>query len=272
MGTLRILFCAAIFSLGFSTGLQAADQPLIFATAPTHSTDKTLEIYQPVIDYLRQKTGQEIIIQTAATFTDYNNNIQNNSYQIVFDGPHYVGWRVDKFGHVPIARLPGQIKIAVVIKKDSKIGQLEQLVGKRVCTFPSPNMLTMAFLENFPNPIRQPVLVPAQGFKGLEQCLNRDDVVGAVIRDKMWGKMANKDNLAIMFITDKTYPERTFSVSSDVDLETRRNITYALLSDEGQQHLKKVFTTFKKDRLIPAKPEEYTNLGNLLKPVWGFYN
>ncbi len=268
----RYLVSVLLGALCLSAGSQATEQPIIFATAPTHSTKKTLEIYQPLVDYLREKTGKDIIIQTAATFTGYNNGLQSNAYQIIFDGPQFVGWRMEKYGHIPVARLPGNIKIVVVVKKDSQITQVDQLAGQRVCSFPSPNMLTMAFLEHFPNPIRQPISVPARGFKGIEQCLQRDDVVGAVLRDTMWNKMKGKENLKILLAPERSYPERTFSVSPDIDPKTRRTITYALLSEEAQQHLKSVFTTFKRDRLIPAKPEEYTNLGELLRPVWGYYN
>ena len=250
--------------------LQAAE-PLVFSTAPTHSTKKTLEMYQPIVDYLSEATGREIVINTATTFIEYNNNLQKNKYDILFDGPHFVGWRMEKFGHIPVARFPGYIKIVVVIKKDSKITRMEQLTGKRICSFPSPNMLTMAFFEYFPNPIRQPTPVPARGFKGLEKCLQRDDVVGAVLRDKMWAKMKNKENVQILFAPDKGYPERTFSLSGDIDPGTRKIITYALLSRQGQEYFQPLLKTFKRDRLVPARPDEYKDLGLLLAPVWGFY-
>ena len=37
--------------------LQAAE-PLVFSTAPTHSTKKTLEMYQPIVDYLSEANRQ----------------------------------------------------------------------------------------------------------------------------------------------------------------------------------------------------------------------
>ena len=266
-----VFLIALIFSFCVFPTVSAA-QPLIFATAPTHSTQKTLEIYQPIVDYLSEVTGQEIVINTASTFIDYNNNLQKNTYDIIFDGPHFVGWRMEKFNHTPVARLPGYIKIVIVVKKNSNITSLKQLHGQRVCSFPSPNMLTMAFFEYFDNPIRQPVPVPARGFKGLEKCLERDDVVAAVLRDKMWAKMKNKEQFRILLAPDKSYPERTFSVSDRIDDDTRKKITYALLSRQGQESLQKVLKTFKRDRLVPARPGEYKDLGLLLTPVWGFYN
>jgi len=266
------LFLTALaLMIGIVPAVQA-EEPLIFSTAPTHSTKKTLEIYEPLIVHLSEVTGRNIEIRTATTFIDYNNNLQKNNYDILFDGPHFVGWRMDKFGHVPVARLPGYIKIVVVVKKNSKITSMKQLSGQRVCSFPSPNMLTMAFFEHFTNPIRQPVPIPARGFKGLEKCLQRDDVVAAVLRDKMWAKMKNKDKYKILFAPDKSYPERTFTLSAGIDAETRKKITYALLSKQGQEYMQELLTTFKRDRLVPARPGEYKDLGLLLVPVWGFYN
>ena len=267
----NLFFAALVLIISIAPAVEAEDT-LIFSTAPTHSAKKTQEIYGPVVKYLSQATGKKIEIKTATTFVDYNNNLQKNNYHILFDGPHFVSWRMDKFGHVPVARLPGYIKIVVVVKKDSKITKMEQLASKRVCSFPSPNMLTMAFFEHYPNPIRQPVPVPAKGFKGLEKCLERSDVVAAVLRDKMWAKMKNKDKYKILYAPPNTYPERTFSVSPGIDSDTRKKITYALLSAEGQPYLHDLLTTFKRDKLIPARPGEYQGLGELLAPVWGFYN
>ena len=270
---MKALFPAVVLMLfTYSVSVVQAAEPLVFSTAPTHSTKKTLEIYQPIVDYLSEATGREIVINTATTFIDYNNNLQKDNYDIVFDGPHFVGWRMEKFDHTPVARLPGYIKIVIVVKKDSKITSMEQLTGQRVCSFPSPNMLTMAFFEYYKNPIRQPVPVPARGFKGLEKCLQRDDVVAAVLRDKMWAKMKDKENVRILFAPDKSYPERTFSLSSRIDADTRKIITYALLSRQGQEYLQVLLKTFKRDRLVPARPDEYKDLGLLLAPVWGFYN
>lgn len=266
-----VFFAALVLIIGVVPAVEAEDT-LIFSTAPTHSSKKTLEIYGPLVEYLSEVTGKKVEIKTASTFIDYNNNLQKNNYQIIFDGPHFVGWRMDKFGHVPVARLPGYIKIVVVVKKDSKITSMEQLAGNRVCSFPSPNMLTMAFFEHYPNPIRQPVPVPAKGFKGLEKCLERNDVVAAVLRDKMWAKMKNKENFKILFAPKNIYPERTFSLSPGIDTATRKKITYALLSSEGQAHLQGILKTFKRDRLVPARPDEYKDLGLLLAPIWGFYN
>ena len=271
MRTKNIFFAVLVLIIGIAPAVEAEDT-LIFSTAPTHSAKKTLEIYGPLVEYLSHVTGKKVEIKTATTFVDYNNNLQKNNYQILFDGPHFVGWRMDKFGHVPVARLPGYIRIVVVVKKDSNITTMDQLSGQRVCSFPSPNMLTMAFFEYYTNPIRQPVPVPAKGFKGLEKCLERNDVVAAVLRDKMWAKMKNKDQFKILFAPQNAYPERTFSVSPGIDPDTRKKITYALLSAEGQPYLQDLLTTFKRDRLVPARPGEYQDLGLLLAPVWGFYN
>ena len=254
-----------------SQAIVAAEKPLIFSTAPTHSREKTMKMYTPIVKFLSQKTGRKIVLEPAVNFISYGINIQKDHYDLVFDGPHFVGWRIEKFKHQPVVRFPGKIKIIVAAKKDLNLTQYSELAGHRVCTFPSPNMLTMAFLEYFPNPVRQPVPVLAKGFKGLEKCLlTNKKVYAAVLRDKMWKKMKNKDNLYIMFAPKRGYPERTISASSRVDTMTKNKIVEALLSEEAKNVSKVLFKTFKRKNFIAAKPEEYKNLGKLLSPVWGF--
>lgn len=265
-------YAGLLLGLVFITTLHAQQQEIIFSTAPTHSPEVTQRIYSPLLKYLSQATGQRFVLASAANFVEYSSGMQANRYDMLFDGPHLSGWRIDQRDHEPLARLPGQIRFVIIGREDSMTQSMQELeLGRaQVCAFASPNMLTLAFLSYFPHPARQPVLVRTQGFAQLEECLRsgRGDV--AVVRDGQWRNM-NQDGLRLIETQREAYPERTFTIGRHVDPALREQIRQALLSEEGLQAMADLLKTFNRDKLIPAKSSDYEGLGLLLLPVWGFH-
>jgi len=267
----KIFFFLSL-SYNFSASAESVQyaDTITFITAPTHSKQKTKEIYTPITDYLSKKAGIEVKLIYPINFLDYINKMRKGSYDITFDGPHFASWRIKNLGDAPVARLPGQIKIAIITKaQHSRFNNMDDLVGQRICAFASPNLLTMAYLDNYENPVRLPVTVPAKGFKGLVKCLKDNKGKAAVLRDKMWNKM-DKTGLKLISIPENAYPDRTFTLSSKIDLATQLVIQKALTSPEAEAPLSKLLKTFKKPKLITASKEEYDGVDQLLKPIWAF--
>ncbi len=249
-----------------------AQERIVFSTAPTQSTEDTIALYQPLMAFLSRKTGLKFEIRPAHDFVQYAVKMRNGEYDMLFDGPHFVGWRMERQQHHPLARLPGDIRIVVATTERSKLADLDELGNghTRVCAFASPNMLTMAFLSHFPHPARQPVMVREQGFAGLEECLRsgRGDV--AVLRDKLWEKM-DQTGLRLLSTPRRSYPERTFSINRKIDPAIRQQIAEALTSEEGAAMAQPILQRFKQAKFIKAEASEYKGLGQLLRPIWGFH-
>jgi ABC-type phosphate/phosphonate transport system substrate-binding protein len=256
--------------LGLSqAGTVLARDEIVFSTAPTQSPEQTIKLYTPLLNYLSQVTGKQFIIQPAKNYLEYNNGTLQNAYDMVFDGPHYTSWRMERQGAVPVARLPGAITIVVAVREDSNIQRLDELIGRNICAFSSPNMLTMDFLNYFRNPVRQPVMLRVEGFKQIMECLKSGKGEAAVLRDTVWAKQ-DQTGLRLISHEFRSHPERTFSVASSVAPEVRERIAAALVSEEGSRVAAPLLEVFKKDRFIAADPETYRGLGELLTPVWGF--
>jgi ABC-type phosphate/phosphonate transport system substrate-binding protein len=259
----------------FSTVVFAADDELVFSTAPTHSKEDTIKLYTPLMNYLSQVTGKKFVIDPAQNYIEYSVRMRLAKYDMLFDGPHLTGWRMVNKGHTPIVRFPGTISIVVAAQKDSSLNSLDDLEGgyARVCAFASPNMLTMAFLSYFPNPVRQPTLIRNQGFNDLVTCLKSGHGQAAVFRDKLWDKMSDEDKADMKLIAspERSYPERTFTVGPKIDEALRKQIADALLSEDGLKVSQAILERFKKKNFIPAKAADYKDLDLLLSPVWGFH-
>lgn len=260
--------------LSYSHLLYAAGDELIFVSAPTHSADETKKIYTPIVQYLSKKTGKKIKLSIPRSFNQYSAKMQRGDYDIIFDGPHLVDWRIQRLKHRPIVRFPGKIQVVLAVKKDSKLTKLSDLqYGKKACAFFPPNLLTMTFLSHYSNPARQPAIIRVQGFKNIMTCVKKGKGDVAVLRKKLWGKAKKtgaSKGLKIMASFPETVPERTFTVGPKINSDLAATMTKLLLNDEGRKASSLLLKRFKKKNLIKAKPLEYNGLSNLVSTVWGY--
>ena len=249
-----------------------AEDILIFSTAPTQPPAVTVQLYKPLVEQLSAATGKRIILKPARNFLEYTRGIQKGSYDILFDGPHFVGWRMEQSGHRVLARLPGNIVFTVVARQDAGITDYSQLAGKKVCAFASPNLLTLGFMNLFPRAASQPIMVRVTSFKGALDCVKSGKGIAAVMRDKFWEKRTpeQKQNLQVIYTANHAFPHRAFSVSKRVDARTRKAILKVLLSQGAQAPGAAILKRFRSKNFEFARPKEYKGLGVLLKPVWGF--
>jgi ABC-type phosphate/phosphonate transport system substrate-binding protein len=246
---------------------------IIFSTAPTQSPELTLQNYQPLAEYLSRVTGKHVLVKPAKNFQEYSANMRNGTYDMLFDGPHFISYRLLKKNHILIAKLPGELRFAIVARKDANIKKLHDLIGKRVCSPSLPHLGTLTFLDLFPNPVRQPEMQPVQSFKEALACIKNGTAQAAVFRDKFWNKkVKDKSKFKVVHVTKHKLPERGITISSKVDKTTREKITKALTTPEAAIYLEKAFSTIGgKSKFIHADKNDYENLDELLKVVWGFH-
>lgn len=255
-----------------SLAAEEAQTPLIFGTAPTSSEADTKKNYAQMLDFLSRAIGRPVALKTAANYQAYQTDMRNGEYDLAFDGPPFVSWRMERLDHEPLVKLPSEIKIVVIKRDDSRYNTLEELAVHNVstCVVPPPNTLTLIFLSYFPHPARQPNLLPIEGFKNIEKCLRDGRGQIAVFRDLYWKRM-DQTGLSVMFEPGVGYPERTITAGPNVSAEVRVKIIEALTSDDGATASKDVLSRFQRDKFVKANPEDYKGLDDMLRPVWGFH-
>lgn len=262
--------CFLVVFATISTSAFASKDTIVFSAAPTENPGDVKTYYQPLLDLIGKVTGKKVVMAPAANYVEFINKMRRGEYDMVFDGPHFVSWRMARLGHVPLARLPGEIRIVVAVRDQDGVRTLSELdVGGRVCAFPSPNMLTMVFLSYFPNPVRQPEIVPVANLGDLTNCLRQKRGDAAVLREEPWNKL-DKTGLRALEVPDHSFPERAISISSEFEPQVRAKIAEALVSDEGTKAAEPLLKTFKHERFVAAEPKEYEGMAELLAPLWGF--
>lgn len=278
-GYLKSLGMTSVFAvavLSFMSPASAAEKDVItFTTAPTQSLEQTKKIYGPLVEYLAKTTGKNIQLVAARNFLEYTSKMRKGKYDIIFDGPHFVSWRMENINHKPIARLPGKLVFGAIVKDGGVINSVKQLIGKRVCAVNSPNLATLMILDSFPNPVRQPVIVSARSFKDAFQCLKSGKGEAAFLPMGFWKKFKKKgktDGLRILYTTKKNpLPTRTFSISKRLGAETVNAVQTALLNTQGQEGAQPLLKRFRRKNFSEAPSGEFKGLSRLLLSVWGFH-
>ena len=251
--------------------LLPARADLIFTSAPRDAKEKEEVTYRPLTDFLTRVIGQKVTFRYGDNFLVYQSEMRKGTYDIIFDGPHFVGWRMDKLGHVPLVKFPGNLVFVLAVKKDwTNINSIKDMAGRTVCAFPSPNLATLTVLDIFDNPARQPLILESTSFPGSYKNMMAGKCVGAILQKKLFENLDKEKQSGKVLFTSKPLPNQAFSSGPKVTPEMRAKIVTALLSPEGLAATQKMRDAFKIQKLEAASVEEYQGLGRLVRNEWGF--
>lgn len=260
---------AAIALLAAAPLLPAKE--ILLTTPPRESEQKAREIFQPIADYLTGVLGQPVKFRYSDNWLTYQSEMQKDVYDIVFDGPHFVSYRMAKHQHVPLVKLPGKFVFVIITQKDNaRINKVEDVHGRMMCAPAPPNLATLTALSQYPNPSRQPLLVDTKGFPQAYKALMDKKCVAAAMQIKIYEKFDKDRQQTKVLFQSKGLPNQAISASSRLDAAQRTRLMEALLSDQGKQATAKLREEYNGQDFIPATPEEYLGHSDLLKDTWGF--
>lgn len=251
---------------------QTASSEYIFAAPPRESLEKGIKVYKPIADYLTKLTGEQFTYQHPETWTEYSQNMHAEKYDLVFDGPHFVDWRINNLDHSVLVKLPHIFRWQIIARKDdSSINDIQDIVGKKVCAPGSPNFGMLSMFSHYPNPDKQPQHVKIKGwinvFDGVK---NGKCDAGVLPRTNL--SVYDKDSKYVKIIhTHLPYPNQGFSAGKRINSELKQTIRQGLLSNDGQEamlNLRKRFAAGSK--LVRADNEEYDGVRIVLKRAQNF--
>mgnify|MGYP001559633167 CR=1 FL=1 len=267
----HIRYFNGAFALFALLSLIPVQAELILSSAPRDTREKEEEIFKPIADLLSKAAGEKVTFRYGDNFLIYQSEMRKGNYDIVLDGPAFVGWRMAKLSHVPLVKFPGNLVFVAITKNNQdKINNLKDLAGRTVCAFPSPNLATLTVLYEFDNPSRQPLIIEVQNFADVYKGVKSGKCVGGILQAKLHQDLDKEAKATKVLFTSKPLPNQAFSAGPRVTAEKRERIAQALLSPEGATATQKLRDVFKIQALLPATVEEYQGLGKLMRDVWGF--
>lgn len=248
-------------------------QELIMTAPPREKPEAGKKLYGPIAAHLSKLLGKKVVYEYPKNWLNYQRDMRNDKYDIVFDGPHFISWRMAHLDNNVVVKLPGTLVFHLVTAKDNKeINSTEDLVGKKICGISMPNLSTLSILAAYPNPVRQPVIV---GIKGGMGAVNKNYKAGkceaAVFRRAFFNKKLSKqdrESYKIIY-TSKPVPNQGISVSKRVTARERSMLVQSFTYGDGVKATTGILRRFggKAKNFIKATTEEYQGHNMLLEGI-----
>ncbi|MCR4332953.1 MAG: phosphate/phosphite/phosphonate ABC transporter substrate-binding protein [Sulfuricaulis sp.] len=247
-------------------------EALVFTAPPRETPEAAQEIYQPVAAYLSQSIGKKVVYRHPGTWGVYRTQMLQGKYDIVFDGPHFNSYRMEKLSHNILAKIPERHEFAFIVRKDkASFDTVQQMAGRTFCAHAPPNLATLVLLSKFDNPSRQPVIVSTNGWDKIYDGVVSGKCVGGVLPVLNLKKYDRAGLTKIVFKT-QAMPNQAFSAGPRVSLEDQSKIAQALASPEAAGPTEKLRAAFKVgDSFALASNQEYQGLAEYLRNEWGYY-
>lgn len=258
-----------IFLFQFSFHVNAE---LILSAPPRELPDAGAELYGPLASHLTKLLGEKVTYRHPSNWLEYQRDLRHGVYDIVFDGPHFVSWRLEHLQHDVLVKLPGFLEFVIVTYEDDEaIKKIGNLVGKKVCGIPPPNLATLTVIEQFKNPVRQPVIwgVPG-GYKNVYKSLKEKQCRAAVFRSGFYDKKltdAQRKGFKVLF-RSKPLPNQAISAGPKLDPVKKKKIIRSLTIGEGKSATQSISKRFAGNKaFIAANNKEYFTHNQLLEGI-----
>jgi ABC-type phosphate/phosphonate transport system substrate-binding protein len=246
---------------------------LVLSAPPRDNPEAGARRFGPIADHLSQVLGRKVVYRHPGTWGGYQTDMQNNAYDLVFDGPHFVSWRVEKLGHHVVAKLPGDfLYVGFVRKNNTRVQGIHELAGQPVCVHAPPNLGTLMLLQAFDNPSRQPNIVITEGYdliyRGVEE---NHCVAGMLPRTHLLRHDPAGAYMRIIY-SHPPYPEQALTAGPRLSPAERTRITEAMTQPAAETALSDFREAYALSGwFVPGEDQEYAGLSSYLKPVQGFY-
>lgn len=249
------------------------ENALVLSAPPRDDVAQGMQRFGPMADYLSQALGRKVIYRHPGTWGGYQSDLQRDAYDLVFDGPHFVSWRIEKQNHHALVKLPGDfLYVGFVRKNNTEIQDMDQLAGQAVCGHAPPNLGTLMLLSAFDNPSRQPKVVITEGYANIYEGVMAGKCVAGMLPKKHLSKHDVNGEYMRVIYSHRPYPEQALTTGPRVTAKQREMIVNALTAPGAETMLPAFRDAYALGGwFVPANDTEYAGLGIYLKTVPGFY-
>lgn len=254
-------------------GILSADDALVLTAPPRDTPEDGIRRFGPVAAHLSKVLGRKVVYRHPGTWGAYQAEMLNNSYDLVFDAPHFNGWRVEKLNHNVLVKVPGGYTYTIFVRNNNtRIQNVEQLAGHKICAHAPPHLGTLVMWRKFDNPSRQPTIIVTDGYDKVYASLLAGKCEAAVLSEKHLRKWDKDGSQTRVVYRAPTLPQQALSASTRLSAGEQAMIADALLSPAAQEPLRALREAYGLGNgFVTARNDEYAGLGQYLKDQWGYY-
>ena len=136
IGLMRTLCIFAAVFITISTSVSANDsrsqQPIVFGVFPYVSSEKLVNYHRPLKALISQTLGHPVTLVSAPDFATFIENTRRGNYDYILTAPHLARLAEVESGFRRIAYSLHDVLGVYLVRKDSKIENLNDLEGKSI--------------------------------------------------------------------------------------------------------------------------------------------
>jgi len=243
------------------------DTPLIFGVLPMLSSEKLVQRFAPLVNYLSDELHTPVRIETAPDFQEFfHRTNKEERYDLLFTAPHFFYQARHKAGYRLLARVgPSGMSAIIVVPARSDIRSVRDLAGRKLATVDPMGLATLLarklLTESGLDPDKDLTLVstPSHNASLLSSYYGVTDASSLMMPPFRVASAEVRENMRVVATTEST-PHMPVSAAPWVSENCMRDITEVLVrmdtTPEGRKTLGKInFSGF-----VETDPDVYERL------------
>lgn len=246
--------------------VQSLTGPIELLVNPVYPPDQARLVYQPLVDYLNDSTGLDITLTVDRNFHRYWLNAKRNEApSLILEDAHMAAWRMVNFDYQPLVAPAAPTTFSLLTTGALADDGLDDFVGRRISSLPSPSLGYLVLAEWFDNPLQQPIILStATSWLDAVEMVFSAEADAAIAPNNLVARYPNLYPVA----TSTEFPGLTLSASPSLPPDVRQTLTDAMTAlHEDETHHAALFE-LDIDRFEAVDPESYQGLENWLSTIF----
>jgi len=247
-------------------------EELVLTAPPRDTKEEGMRRFGPVAKYLSQVLGRKVVYRYPGSWGGYQTDMQQGAYDLVFDGPHFVSWRIENSHHNVLVKVPGDFIYTALVRADEpELATIDQLVGRTVCAHSTPNLGTLIMLKEFPDPLRPPSIILTHGYDHIYEDVLAGKCDAGMLPLKHWQNFEQNSGRTRVIFQNQPLPQQALTAGPRLTLVEQEKVREALLSWESREATAVMRTAYAGGRdFVVAHNEEYAGVSRYLQGEQGW--
>lgn len=266
MLTALLLMLLPAVSLAQETPAQA--QTFRLAVEPSYPPAQARQVYQPLLEYLQQQTGQRFELLAVRNYHFYWRDLRRDAgVHFALEDAHFADYRIQRDGFIPLVRKAEPAVYVLVASPDIADQGVAALVGKSIVSMPSPSLGFASLAALFKNPVSQPeIRSEASTWRDGVEMVFSGDAEAAMVPEFIAQQYPN----LVEVTRSPSLPGAALSASPEVPEEIRNAVRDALLRLNEDPAAFDILAELGMSAFVEVDPAEYRGKESLLSVFFGY--